>query len=239
MSASADPAERARRILARSGAWIEAVPAGYAVRSGPDRRARVIQVLDEAAFRRLIDAPGLKPRRAGGWIAQPVPRPTRAPAAGRPGVIEGVVAVAEPGGKPVRRRANLASSPVAWLASRRDAAGRPLLAPAEAAAATCLERDAEIALGGAALTMRWDGLPRSGSGGGSPRSGPGDAALSAGRRVEAALAACTDARAMVEHICIRFSTLQMAEKALGLRPRTGKTVLKAGLQRLARHYRLL
>ena len=44
------------------------------------------------------------------------------------------------------------------------------------------------------------------------------------------------ARAMVEQVCIREGSLQLAEREAGLRRREGKTVLKTGLQALARHY---
>ncbi|MDI6625971.1 MAG: DUF6456 domain-containing protein, partial [Brevundimonas sp.] len=46
------------------------------------------------------------------------------------------------------------------------------------------------------------------------------------------------ARGMVEQICIRASSLQAAEQALGLRRRAGKALLKQGLRALAAHYRI-
>src|SRR5690606_355975 len=42
---------RARRLLSRVNAWIEAVPEGYALRTGSDRRARIVLMIDEAVFR--------------------------------------------------------------------------------------------------------------------------------------------------------------------------------------------
>ena len=85
--------------------------------------------------------------------------------------------------------------------------------------------------------MRWDALPRSGSGGGAGRIEPGDRALSASARVQAALDACGPRlRAMVEQVCIHGTSLQLAEQALSLRRRQGKTLLKQGLQALADHY---
>ena len=62
--------------------------------------------------------------------------------------------------------------------------------------------------------------------------------MTAAAAVEAALSACGPARAMVEHICVRATALQAAEQSLGLRRRTGKVLLRQGLQALARHYRL-
>lgn len=230
---------RARRLLARPGAWIEATEDGYAVRVGADRRARVLARLDEAALRQLILEPGLRARPAGGWTLR---RPAAArsettPEPGRPGVIEGVRAVIQPDGSLHTRRANLGHSPVAWLARRLDADGRPWLSTADVAAGERLGREAEAALRGPSLTMRWDALPRSG-GGSATRAEPAVSALNAGRRVEAALAACGPARAMVEAVCIRASALQAAETGLGLRRREGKHLLKQGLAALARHYGL-
>lgn len=235
--------DRARRLVGRQSAWIEARPGGgYALRLGPDRRARPAQILDERLFRALAETPGLKSRpMGGGWIAMrcaPAASPASPP--GRPGFAEGVREVIEADGRLTPRRANLARSPVLWLAGRKDAEGRPWLAAAEIAAAERLGLEAETALTGPSLTMRWDALPRSGAGGGGGggADGPGDRALAAGGRVEAALRACGPARRMVEHVCIRSSALQAAEQDLGLRRRTGKTLLKQGLQALARHYRL-
>ena len=85
--------------------------------------------------------------------------------------------------------------------------------------------------------MRWDALPTSRSGGGRAQIEPGDRALSASTRVQAALVACGPRlRAMVEQVCIHGTSLQLAEQALSLRRRQGKTLLKQGLQALADHY---
>ena len=239
MRTSGMSVQQARRLLWRPHGWIEPLAGGgYAVRTGPDRRSRVRLILGEADFRALVETPGLVQRAGGGWKARRAGRP-RSDAAppGRPGLVEGRREIMQPDGRMTSHAANLTGSAVAWLAGRRDASGRPWISPAERAAADRLELEAEIALAGPSLTMRWDALPRSG-GGSASRFEPGDRAMSAGRRVEAALAACGPARAMVEHICIRASSLQAAEQALGLRRREGKMLLKRGLQALAAHYRI-
>lgn len=228
---------RIRRLLARGG-WIEATPDGYAVRTGGDRRRRVLLTLGEADFRHLIAVPGLSPLPRGGWtMRKTADRPERPPP-GRPGWIEGVRTVMEDDGRPARRRANLGQSAVAWLARRSGPDGRPWLEPAQVAAAERLAAEAEAALRGPSLTMRWDALPRAGAGGSAARAEPGDAALAAAARVAAALAACGSAAAMVESICIRASALQAAERDLGLRRRAGKRLLQTGLAALATHYRI-
>lgn len=229
-------ADKARRLLRRPGAWLDAAGPSYALRVSPTRRGRVLLTLDEAAFRLLAVDPGLKTRAGGGWVAIR-PETEEPDRAGRPGVIEGERAMVEPDGRVVRRRANLGVSAVAWLARRRNAEGRPWLGPAEVAAAERLGLEAEWALAGPSLTLRWDALPRSG-GGSAARAEPGDRALAASRRVEAALAACGPDRGLIEAICIRASTLQAAEQDLGLGRRTGKQALARGLKALAAHYRI-
>lgn len=231
--------ERARSLLQRPGAWLDQGEGAYPLRLGGDRRGRVVLTLDEAAFRAVIERPGLRRRDGGGWL----PRAANdaappCPPSGRPGVIEGERAVMEADGRVTTRRANLGESPVAWLARRKDQSGRPWLTPAEVAAGERLRVEAEIALSGPSLTMRWDALPRVG-GGSSARVEPTDRALSASARVEAALSACGPRlRAMVERVCIHGTSLQLAEQAQSLRRRQGKTVLKQGLQALADHYGL-
>lgn len=231
--------ERARRLLAGPGGWIEPAGEAYALRAGPDRRSRVVLTVDETVFRRLVETPGLRARRGGGWVARRAEAASAASEAGRPGVIEGVRTIMEADGEASTRRANLAQTPVAWLARRVGPDGRPWLEPVEVAAAVRLALEAEAALRGRSVTMRWDALPRTGAGGGSrPGCEPGERALAAAAAVEAALSVCGPARGMVEQICVRATALQAAEQALGLRRRTGKTLLRQGLQALARHYRL-
>jgi hypothetical protein len=229
--------DRARLLLARPGAWLDADRRGYPVRMGGDRRCRVSLILDEADFRALIERPGLTPRPCGGWTARGERAATKAPPAGRPGVVEGERTLMGDDGLPTTRRANLAQSALTWLATRRDPQGRPWLDPSQRAAGERLALEAEAGLSGPSLTMRWDALPRSG-GGSAARVEPGDRALAAGRRVEAALRACGPWRPMIEAVCVRGSALQAAEQSLGLRRRTGRAALKAGLTALAAHYRI-
>src|SRR5690606_71057 len=157
---------------------------------------------------------------------------------GQPGLIEGQRAMVEPDGRVIARRANLGQTAVDWLARRVGPDGRPWLTPAQQAAAARLALDAERAPCGPSLTMPWDALPREGAGGGSAAnaSTPTAQALAAATRVEAALAACGRARGLVEQVCIRATALQAAEQTLGIRRRTGKALLREGLQALARHY---
>lgn len=228
--------ERARTLMERPGAWLAAEGGAYGLRLGGDRRARVVLRLDESGFRALAERPGLRVRRGGGWVGRIGVEPTPAPEPGRPGHIDGVRPVMQPNGRLLFRPANLGETPIAWLLRRKDRQGRPWLTPAQAAAGERLSREAEVALSGPSVTMRWDALPRSG-GGSSARAEPGDRTLAAARRVAAALGACPpETRLMLDAICVRGRSMQLAEGRLGLRRREGRALLVRGLEALAEFY---
>jgi hypothetical protein len=153
-------------------------------------------------------------------------------------MIEGERLVTAADGSLHPRRANLGESPVAWLARRKGPDGRPWLEPAQVRAAERLREDFEEAGVLGRLTMDWSGAPRVGGGRARPLD-PAERARSAKARVQAALdAAGPEAAPFLSRICLMGSALGTAERDLGLARRTGKTVLKAGLARLARHYGL-
>ncbi len=234
-------AARAAALLARPGAWLEEIePGRYALRPTPDRRRRPLMHLPEAAFVALVAEPGLRPRREGGWTARPRPD-AQAPAPeppGRPGLIPGQRPVIDPDGRRTARSANLGESPIAWLARRRGPDGTPWLTAREAAAGERLREDFHRAGTLGRLTMDWSGVPRAGAGGGA-RLDPAERARAAKARVAAALeAAGPGLREMLERVCLAGSALEAAERGLGLPRRSGKTVLKLALQRLAAHYRI-
>jgi hypothetical protein len=228
---------RAVAGLTRPGAFLEAQGAGYALRLTPDRRRRPLLLVGEPVFLRLVHEPGLKPRSPASWVIARLPAPPPPPP-GRPGVVIGERLVLDADGRPAFRAANLGESPIAWLARRRDASGRPWLTPQEAAAGERLRDDFYRAGSVGRLTMDWSGTPRSGAGG-DQRVDPAERARSAKARVAAALeAAGPGLREMLERVCLAGSALDAAERGLGLPRRSGKTVLKLALGRLALHYGL-
>lgn len=233
-------AARAAGILSRPGAWIESGDSLYLVRGSPDRRRRPLLRIDEAAFRALVASPGLRPRATGGYTLAPTrasPRPP-APPPGRPGVREGERLVPDPDGRLVARKVNLGESPIAWLAGRRDANGEPFLTPSEAAAGERLRDDFHLAGTLGRLTMAWDAGPRAKGGRGAGIE-PAERARGAKDRIARALAAAGPGlKEMLEHVCFAGTALDAAERSLGLPRRSGKTVLKLALQRLAAHYGL-
>ena len=220
-------AGRAARLLQRPGALLEVKGLGYVVRFGPRQRAML--ELDEAAFRALAREWGLIVRREGGWRLAHVDAPSPPP--GRPGVIEGERVVIEGSTAHVVLKANLGESPLAWLARRGN------IEPVEMAAGERLREDFQKAGTVGRLTMNWDGQPRSGVGG--ERLEPALRARAAKDRIAAALAAVGPGlREMLERVCLAETALQAAERELGLPRRSGKTILKLALQRLAIHYRM-
>ena len=230
-------AERALRLLAGPQAWLEPAGEGARLRTGPDRRRRVALHLPEAVIAHLARSPGLRPRAAGGWRLAAAAEPA-APSlpAGRPGVVEGARVVVDADGRPVARRANLGESPLAWLARRRGPDGRPWLTPAEFAAGERLRDDHHRAGQLGRLTMAWDAGPKT-AGGRAPGLDPAERGVAAKARVRAALeAAGPGLREVLERVCLHGSALEAAERGLGLPRRSGKTVLKLALGRLAAHY---
>ena len=225
-------AERAMRLLSRPGAVVAAEGLGYGVRLGASRRRSVMLTLDEAAFRMLAREATLKPRPQGGWTMTARPEPV-VPPPGRPGIIEAEVSVSDAG--PVRR--NLGESPIAWLARRRDAGGRPWLTPVEAAAAERLREEFESLGSLGRVTMRWDQTPRAPRG--RPGLAPAERDHATRERIAKALSAVGPGlREMLERVCLMGSALESAERSLKLPRRAGKTVLKLALQHLAQHYRM-
>lgn len=232
---------RALRLLSAPNAWLEPSGEGqYGVRQSADRRRRVVLRLDEADFTRLVGEPGLAPRPGGGWrlLRPPAEAGTAPPAAGRPSHIEGRRAVVETDGRTSLKTANLGESPIAWLARRRDASGRPWLTLVEVAAAEKLRDDFVLAGTLGRLTMSWSPAPRS-RGGRGPGAEPAERARAAKDRIARALTAVGPGlREILEHVCFAGTALEAAERALGLPRRSGKAVLKLALARLTAHYGL-
>lgn len=230
-------AARARGLLAHGGAHLQPAAGGYAVRLGPDNRRRAALRFDEAVFRRLAADGVLALRPEGGWTLSRTADPDALPeTGGRPGFVEGEATVVGPDGRPARLRANLGESPIAWLTRRQGADGRPLLSRQEAAAAEALAADHERCGVLGRLTMDWSPAPKT-RGGGFAGLDPAERSLRAKARVHAALeAAGPGLREVVERVCLAGAPLEAAERALSLPRRSGKALLKLGLQRVAKAY---
>ena len=140
---------------------------------------------------------------------------------------------AEPGAPPSR---NLAESPIAMLARRRDRDGRFFLTPELVAAGERLREEFELARMAPRVTQDWDRFLAAGVTGGVPR-GPGEGPARARARVQAALAELGPGLADVAlRTCCFLEGIESFERRAGWSPRSGKVVLRIALQRLRRHY---
>ncbi|QXT38317.1 DUF6456 domain-containing protein [Gymnodinialimonas ceratoperidinii] len=135
-------------------------------------------------------------------------------------------------------RVNLSESPLAGLARRKGSDGKPFLGADLVQAGERLREDFERAQMGPRVGQNWDRfLTGSDRGGFLSDGGIGEGPRDARERVSAALDALGPGLAdVVMRVCCFLEGLESAEKRLGWSARSGKVVLKIGLQRLLQHY---
>ncbi len=137
-----------------------------------------------------------------------------------------------------RVRFNLAESPLSVLGRKRDRAGSAYLTGQLIEAGERLREDFELAQMGPRITQNWErfltaGGERGMTPGRGPAEGPQDARVRVAKAMEALGPGLSD---VVFRICCFLEGLETAEKRLGWSARSGKVVLKIGLERLAMHY---
>jgi transposase-like protein len=139
---------------------------------------------------------------------------------------------------PRRMRFNLAESPLAVLARRKEKDGQPFLSPDLVVAGERLREDFELAQMGPRVAQNWDRFLTAGDRGSfSADTGPGGGPARARSRVAAALRDLGPGLGdMVLRCCCFLEGLEVAEKRLGWSARSGKIVLRIALMRLKRHY---
>jgi len=132
-------------------------------------------------------------------------------------------------------RYNLAESPLALLARKKDPSGGMYLSVEMLEAGERLREDFERAQLGPRVAQNWERFLTVGSSSGwSGETGGSEAARD---RVAAALKALGPGLGdIVFRVCCFLDGLEKAEKRLGWSARSGKVVLKIALQRLADHY---
>ncbi len=135
-------------------------------------------------------------------------------------------------------RVNLAESPLAGLARRRGSDGKPFLTPDLVQAGEKLREDFERAQMGPRVGQNWDRFLTGGDRGGFLNdAGLAEGPRAARERVSSALDDLGPGQAdVVLRVCCFLEGLESAEKRLGWSARSGKVVLKIGLQRLLTHY---
>lgn len=137
-----------------------------------------------------------------------------------------------------RVRYNIADSPLAMLARRKDRNGIPFLGADLVQAGERFREDFELAQMGPGIAQNWDRFLLS-----SDRdsmlddAGMGEGSRAARARVLQALEDLGPGLGdIVMRCCCFLEGLEAAEKRLGWSARSGKVVLRIGLQRLRRHY---
>ncbi|WP_108683209.1 DUF6456 domain-containing protein [Methyloceanibacter sp. wino2] len=138
---------------------------------------------------------------------------------------------------------NDGESPLGWLRSRKDRAGRPLIGQEQFEAGERLRADYWFAQMNPRVTANWSSVePASRSRRGAPADPAAlrDEVLAAKERAMRALAAVgPEISGVLVDICCELKGLEEAEKENGWPQRAGKVVLQIALTRLAKHYGLI
>jgi len=199
-----------------------------------EKKGRVAQygitAAGKSALRRLLEE-DRKRRNATPAFAE-APSPFQAQHA-----LWGTAQVAEEG-ESRKLRVNLAESPLAALARRKGADGKPFLSADLVQAGEKLREDFERAQMGPRVGQNWDRFLTGGDRGGFLNdSGLAEGPMAARKRVSDALDDLGPGLAdVVMRVCCFLEGMESAEKRLGWSARSGKVVLKIGLQRLLKHY---
>ncbi|MEJ8473919.1 DUF6456 domain-containing protein [Roseibium algae] len=133
---------------------------------------------------------------------------------------------------------NLAESPLAWLASRKDRKGKALLDPAQIEAGERLRADYGFARLMPTLSAGWRVGDVRGSGGASGRSADlSDDVIAARQRIEGVLKDVEPVLStLLIDVCCHLKGLEVVEAERGWPARSGKVVLQIALTSLATRY---
>ena len=139
--------------------------------------------------------------------------------------------------RPRRLKYNLAESPLAALARRKDKHGEPFLSEDLVAAGERLREDFELAQMGPRVAQNWERFLTGGHGGSFTSTDGLGGPEAARARVQDALKDLGPGLGDVALRCCCFlEGLETAEKRMGWSARSGKIVLRIALTRLQRHY---
>lgn len=152
--------------------------------------------------------------------------------------IQPVEAMALTPDGPMKVTVNVAESPLAWLASRKDRNGRPLLSPVQFQAGERLRSDFTLASMTPRMSANWEGSVSSqrGGGGSAPMT---ERVVAARKRVHMAMdGAGPEFSGLLIDVCCFLKGLEQVERERQWPPRSAKLVLQLGLDCLTRHYGL-
>lgn len=134
---------------------------------------------------------------------------------------------------------NDGESPLTWLRSRRDKAGRPLITTEQYLAGEKLRLDYERSMLQQRVTQNWD-MASAGRSGGNVSAELSDGAYAARQKYHAALDTVgPELASILVQVCCLSAGIEQAERVLDLPQRSGKAVLGLALTALARHYGML
>jgi uncharacterized protein DUF6456 len=149
----------------------------------------------------------------------------------------------DPGAAPATPAINRTENPLAWLRSRKDGRGRPLICDEQFMAGEKLRADYERARMERRITSSWE-LPIDSGAGRSVSDNRiavlTENALAARQNVNQALQAVgPELAGILVEVCCLAAGIEQAERLLNLPQRSGKAVLALALTSLARHYGIL
>lgn len=140
---------------------------------------------------------------------------------------------------PGRIRYTMTETPLLALSRRRDKSGAPFLSPALVTAGERLREEFELARMTTAATPDWNACLETPAGaqGAAPVDGRATGPGAAAARVRAALAHLGPGLGdVVLRACCYLEGMETIEERMGWAARSGKIVLRIGLERLHRHY---
>jgi hypothetical protein len=203
--------------------WIVCVKSGRIARYA-------ITAAGKAALRRLLDEDRRRRQAALGFTET-------ATAFQAQHAVWGTAEMGE-GARKRKLRVNLAESPLVVVGRRKGPDGQVFLSAPLVQAGERLREDFERAQMGPRVGQNWDRFLTGGDRGGFMNdSGLAEGPRAARQRVSDALDALGPGLAdVVLRVCCFLEGLESAERRLGWSARSGKIVLKIGLQRLLAHY---
>jgi hypothetical protein len=152
----------------------------------------------------------------------------------------GEAAVTDDDGVRRKLRVNVSETPLSAIARRKGPDGKPFLTPDLVQVGEKLREDFERAQMGPRVGQNWERFLTAGAdrGGFLNDAGLAEGPRAARERVAEALDALGPGLSdVVLRVCCFLEGLESAERRLGWSARSGKVVLKIGLERLMKHYK--
>ncbi|MGQ0484374.1 MAG: DUF6456 domain-containing protein [Hyphomicrobiales bacterium] len=224
------------RRLSLSGGYVLKAGAIWSVYSRRNDFRRAVATAEDRLVTAML-ARGLLAGRPGGGLMLTA-------ASGNGQDLRPAHMLVDPGGAPSAPAINRTENPLAWLRSRKDGKGRPLIGDEQFMAGERLRADYERARLERRITSSWELPIDSGAGGGSISDNRIAAltanALAARQNVNRALQAVgPELAGILVEVCCLAAGIEQAERLLNLPQRSGKAVLTLALTSLARHYGML